>query len=245
MARQPDIATQASLLGLPREIRDLIYLNLIPQRTCPPENPNNAGDREPDASSPCTTFFEVVSPKPAMLQLKLCNRQLYEEVHHISRKHLWFHNGAAHLDIMVKGSSIWPTWILLPVTPYLDPVVDVTLRIFEATGWGSEFSTRAYRALWTLFRLLVFHGSCLNHNTRGLATPLDITRLRFDVRLCFPTSVDDLFGTYRDVFGKIEKLAFDNVGLGHIASIEACLGDDKRVWRLKQLPTGLTWASRV
>ena len=63
--------------------------------------------------------------------------------------------------------------------------------------------------------------------------------------LCFPTSADDLFGTYRDVFDRLEKLARDDVGLGHVDRIEACLGADKRVWRLRQLPTGLTFASRV
>ena len=83
------------------------------------------------------------------------------------------------------------------------------------------------------------------HNTRGLTSPLHIKRLRFDIRLCFPTSVDDLFGTYRDVFDRLERLAMDNVGLGHIEMVEASFGADRRTWRLKQLPTGLTFASRV
>ena len=74
---------------------------------------------------------------------------------------------------------------------------------------------------------------------------MHIGRLRFEIVLCFPTSVDDLFGTYRDVFDRLERLASDNVGLGNVEMIEACMGSDRRAWRLKQLPTGLTFASRV
>ena len=83
------------------------------------------------------------------------------------------------------------------------------------------------------------------HNRIGLPAPLRIGRLRFEIKLCFPTSVDDLFGTYRDVFDRLEKLAFDNVGLGNVETIEARMGPDRRVWRLKQLPTGLTLPSRI
>ena len=145
---------------------------------------------------------------------------------------------------MVKGSAIWPTWTTLPVTPCLDPTIHIDLRIFEATDFGSEFSTGAYRALWSLFNRLIFRGPCLIHTT-DLPTPLVVGRLRFEIMLCFPTTVDDLFGTYRDVFERLEKLAYDNVGLGNVGTIEACLGSDRRVWRLRQLPTGLTFASRI
>ena len=156
-------------------------------------------------------------------------------------------SASAHLDVMVKGTRIWPTWLYLPRTSHLSPTVHVELRYFDNRGQrGSEFSTSAYRALWSLFNLLISHGPCLIHNrVGGLPTPLRVRRLRFEIRLCFPASVDDLFGTYRDVFERLERLAIDNVGLGRVEMIEACLGMDRRVWRLKQLPTGLTLASRI
>ena len=237
--------TQASFINLPRELRDLIYIHLLNEERRAPDNPDCAGERDPSWNTPCTIYFEAHSPKPALLQLKLCAKQLHSEVSDTLTKHIKAPTGPAHLDIMVKGSCIWPTWIALPVTPDLDLTIRINLRLFEAKGWGSEFSTGAYRGLWSLFNLLVFRGPCFTHNTTGLSSPLRIGRLRFEIMLCFPTSVDDLFGTSRDVYDRLEKLANDNVGMGNVETIEACMGPDRRVWELKQLPTGLTFASRV
>lgn len=236
-----DHESPATFLGLPRELRDLIYLYLVQDTRTPPEDPDHAGQREFISK----IYFEACSPRPGLLQLKLCSRQIYSEVSTTLAKHVTSDAGPACLDIMVKGSLIWPTWISLPNTRCLDPIVHIDLRLFEAKGWGSEFSTGAYRALWSLFNLLVSQGPCLIHNRRGLPAPLHVGRLRFEIKLCFPTSADDLFGTYRDVFDRLEKLAFDNVGLGNVETIEACMGSDRRVWRLKQLPTGLTLPSRI
>ena len=234
---------QATFLGLPRELRDIIYESLLNEQRRAPPDPDHAGDRNLNGQAMSSSiFFDSISPKPALLQLKLCSWLVYDEVNYLLRK-VTDSSGPAHLDIMVKGSCIWPTWTMLPLTPRLDPIINISLRIFETTGFGSEFSTGAYRALWSLFNLLVFHGPCLIHSNT-LKQPLAVGRLRFDILLCFPAFADDVFGTYRDVFSRVERLAYDNVGLGNVATIEACLGTDRRVWRLKQLPTGLTFASR-
>lgn len=230
-----------NLLSLPRELRDLVYLYLVLESRQPPNDPDHAGEREFHSK----INFEARSPRPALLQLKLCNRQIYAEVHDTLIKHASHDPDPARLDVMVKGSVIYPTWIFLPSTTCLHPIYDIDLRLFETRNRGSEFSTGAYRALWSLFNLLVSRGPCLIHNRIGLSTPMRIGRLRFEIKLCFPTSADDLFGTYRDVFDRLEKLAFDNVGLGNVDTIEARMGPDRRVWRLKQLPTGLTLPSRI
>ncbi|KAK4610477.1 hypothetical protein CLAFUW4_14221 [Fulvia fulva] len=235
---------QSALLALSRELRDIVYHSLLNERKRPPEDPHHANDRTPTSqSSPGAIYYETQSPKPALLQLKLCCRQVSAEVQDLLAKHVVSHSGPGQLDIMVRGSSVWPTWIALPLASKLDPIIDIELRIFDTTGLGSEFSTGAYRALWSLFNRMVFRGPCLTHS-RNLQRPLIVGRLRFNIVLCFPTSVDDLLGTYRDVFDRLERLAYDNVGLGNVGTIEACLGADRRVWRLKQLPTGLTFASR-
>lgn len=231
----------SAFLDLPRELRNIIYLNLLHQHQLPPEDPDQASSRLQHG----TTFYEARSPRPILLQMKLVCRLLCAEVDDVIQKKVPHSHGHASMDLMVKGPSIWPTWTFLPLTSTFPSTIRIRLRLFEAKGWGSEFSTGAYRSLWSLFNLLVFRGPCFVHNTHGLLTPLQIDRLVFDIRLCFPTSVDDLFETYRDVFDRIEKLASDNVGLGNVERIEACLGTDVRVWRLKQLPTGLTFASRV
>lgn len=241
MSHNPRIADGFSFFALPRELRDLIYTFLIIDTRPPPDDPDHAGKRHLHSN----IYFQANSPRPALLQLKLCNKQVYTEVHEALGEHDFHAPRPARLDIMVKGSVIWPTFTYLPNTFQLHPIYDIDLRLFEAKNRGSEFSTGAYRALWSLFNLLVSKGPCLHHNRVGLPAPIHIGRLRFEIKLCFPTSADDLFGTYRDVFDRLEKLAFDNVGLGNVATIEACMGPDRRVWRLKQLPTGLTLPSRI
>ena len=242
---QPEVRTGnlSHFLNLPRELRDQVYTFLLNEHHVPPEDPSQTNDRNANS----TTYFQVHSPRPALLQLKLTSKQLYTEATDTITRHTNLNPipDPAHLDIMVKGSSLYPTWLHLPLAPHLHPKVNITLRLFESAGWGSEFNTGAYRGLWSLFCALVFQGPCFNLNTRGLSSPLEIGKLRFDIRLCFPTSVDDLFGTYRDVFDRLERLAMDNVGLGHVEVVEACFGVDCRAWRLRQLPTGLTFASRV
>ncbi|EME44359.1 hypothetical protein DOTSEDRAFT_106329, partial [Dothistroma septosporum NZE10] len=207
-------------LALPRELRDSVYHCLLNERRRPPEDPDHARDRVPTSQSPGAIYYEAQSPKPALLQLKLCCKGVSAEVEELLAKHVEASSGPGRLDIMIRGSSVWPTWTTLPVTARLDPIINVDLRIFEATGHGSEFSTGAYRALWSLFNRMIFRGPCLVHS-RNLLRPLAVGRLRFNIVLCFPTSVDDLFGTYRDVFDRLEKLAYDNVGLGNVDTIEA------------------------
>lgn len=237
-------AQHSHLLSLPRELRDNVYIFLLHEKRQAPEDPSQPGERDADSS---TISYERCSPRPGLLQLKLCSKQIHSEVSDIILKHQDQLSPQAQLDIMVKGSILYPTWTFLPLKPNLYSKISVSLRLFESAGWGSEFNTSAYRGLWSFFCSLVFQGPCYRpgHSKRSLTTPLNIGCLRFDIRLCFPTSVDDLFGTYRDVFDRLERLAMDNVGLGHVQMIEACLGADCRAWRLKQLPTGLTFASRV
>ena len=81
------------------------------------------------------------------------------------------------------------------------------------------------------------------HNTTALARPLQLDRLTFDVWFGFPADMED--PSYRVVFDQLQKLATDNVGLGNVSSVAACLWNEERVWVFRQLPTGLTFASRV
>ena len=237
-----ELHNTSHFLALPRELRDNVYLLLLEDQRPPPEDPSDAGERDIYSS---TTYFEQRSPKPSLLQLKLCSHQINAEITELITKNDDELDDLAELDIMVKGSAIYPSWTYLPLSRRLNPQINISLRLFES--WEGGFNTSVYRSLWSFFNHLVFNGPCYrpNHSTRSLEKPLKIRRLKFAIRMCFPTSADDWYGTYRDVFDRLERLAMDNVGLGHVQEVEACFGTDIRAWRLKQLPTGLTFASRV
>ena len=115
-------------LQLPRELRDQIYVHLSQEHRQPPEDPLQAGERIANSS----IHFEGRSPRPALLQFKLCSKQIYHEVSDILNALLKPEPDPAHLDIMVKDSRIYPTWLFLPLTRRLHPDIHVTLRLFES-----------------------------------------------------------------------------------------------------------------
>lgn len=90
---------RAQFIYLPRELRDIIFEYLVSESRKAPENPDHAGERYPcSPTTPGAIVYESKSPKPALLQLKLCSTQLYEEVHEILRRFVKSDSGAAHLD---------------------------------------------------------------------------------------------------------------------------------------------------
>jgi hypothetical protein len=251
---------RTSLLGLPRELRDIILLSLVCQTTPPPKNPDHAGPRESTTTSPCTIYFSAASPRPALLQLKLCNRQLHAEVRDTLTKHGPSDPLRAQLDIMARGSCIWPTWTHLPVTPTLSPVLSIHLRIFEALPssdrrapvglYHSEFSTSAPRALYDLLQLLQHKGLCssgrspsTNPNPSPAAPKL--SKLELNITTLFPTFLghviemddeeeDDLHDI--DILNCMEKTFIGIIQAGPVYWIEARLGGERRAWTRNYRP---------
>jgi len=104
----------SQFLSLPQELRDIIYTSLLSEHRPAPQDPDSAGPRfRPGRRK---IFFEFGSPKPALLHLKLVNKQLYAEVQDLLTKYDDRGGGEARLDLMIAGSSVWPTWTKLPVT---------------------------------------------------------------------------------------------------------------------------------
>ena len=150
--------TPSSFLALPRELRENIYLFLLSERHQIPMDPSQTGGRIEIASN---TYFETQPPRPALLQLKLCSKQLHAEATDFIRLHQDSLSPQAHLDMLVVGAAIYPTWFYLPLTTTLDPTLDICFRVFSPQGWKEPFKEDAdavYRALWLLFRNLVFKG---------------------------------------------------------------------------------------
>ena len=219
----------SSLLALPRELRDKIYLFLLHEWRQPPEDPSHAGNRIEFSSD---TYVETLTPKPALLQLKLCSTQLHAETTSIVKLHQASLSTTAHLDILVKGTAIYPTWLHLPLTPSLDGTIEISIRLFSPQGGIPPFAqdaASAYRSLWLLFRSIVFKGAYFYRTTRKLRTPLNIKCLRFDIQLCHG-SMHHQFETSDNVFVGLGWLAKHNVGHDHVERVEACFGSRCRTW---------------
>ena len=101
MSNDLESIIQPSFLSLPRELRDLVYLHLVNDTRQPPNDPDHAGDREFHSK----IYFEARSPRPVLLQLKLCCKQICAEVNDTLSKHASDYPRPAKLDIMVRGET--------------------------------------------------------------------------------------------------------------------------------------------
>lgn len=118
MSAREDQESQLSLLSLPREIRDQIYLELIhtSPKASAPASPVQAGPRVEKRNAHELSFFYLtgVPSQQACQNLLLSNRQISQEVRQLGPLDF-------HLDVMVEffsnqGSKtrVWPTWISYP-----------------------------------------------------------------------------------------------------------------------------------
>ena len=142
----PAVSTTPSkgFLSLPRELRDMIYQELLSDVAAPPPDPKNVGPRlsvrtgREEIFTQCVLHPAHLHPKAACEGLYFSNRQIQAEIQE---------SGLAldyHLDIMVECFSVptggtvqdrrnlwlWPTWTVYPqpVSKIRELCVDV--RVF-------------------------------------------------------------------------------------------------------------------
>lgn len=122
-----------SLLSIPREIRDLIYKELLCIPIITPPSPSDPGLRfhEPFKGD---YYFKLSSerfPTHSHLNLLLCNHQLHTEfLEFLDTTHsVWEY---AKLDCMTEGLDMWPTWTICPAdrSPKIRNL-DIDLRVWN------------------------------------------------------------------------------------------------------------------
>ena len=122
-----------SLLSIPREIRDLIYKELLYIPIITPPSPSDPGLRfhEPFKGD---YYFKLSSerfPTHFHLNLLLCNHQLHTEfLEFLDTTHsVWEY---AKLDCMTEGLDMWPTWTICPAdrSPKIRNL-DIDLRVWN------------------------------------------------------------------------------------------------------------------
>lgn len=241
------MAAHASFLGMPRELRDLIYQDLLQDpdalRTDALYTAERVRRRVGDWFK--HIYYPSKPPKHPILQVQLCNRQLCEETRETLHAYRSRDTFAGHLDIVSKDSHLWPTWISLPVISveeHLGPYVDIDLRPFSTRDWSSDnqLQMSAYTSLWILLNQLVFNGPYFNRQ-EPLQQPLKIDNIRINLN-SHPVEMsvaDDTRGEAREqivhrVVARVRQLAIRGVGHGNIRAITVRHGN--REWTCKVLP---------
>ena len=130
-----------TLLSIPREIRDQIYIAFLQLPDLPPKSPTSVEERiampQNGGRDKCIFIRSPRHPVPACDSLLECNKQIRNEVLDILR------SGSTDLDyaldIMSKGDRLWPTWTLFPCLPTRIANLNVHLRIFQNKSYGGTF----------------------------------------------------------------------------------------------------------
>jgi len=119
-----------SLLGLAREMRDIIYEEAMRHETPRPEKP---GLKQYDCVENQGFGFMVYQYQPRnKLSLLRCNHQIANEINDLfERKNNTENKLTCKLDLMIWGCSLEPTWLSFPAPAKHIKVLEVDFRIFE------------------------------------------------------------------------------------------------------------------
>ncbi|EME86130.1 uncharacterized protein MYCFIDRAFT_171933 [Pseudocercospora fijiensis CIRAD86] len=149
------------LLALPRELRDLIYLNVIEQRF---ERPTKT----------CRTIPPPGTDGQLYLWTEECTGETLQLTKHLARSH----RIRFELDILAKGYIYTPKWTLLnyslqPGSP-LDLHVNLRILSTEAFrrngGWPRQ-PGHAFRTLLNFLSRFIFNGPSFLHHDPAFSTP--------------------------------------------------------------------------
>ena len=135
LIQQTTLETEATLLTIPREIRDLIYTALLQIPNEPPPTPEAAGPRFRNGS----TFYSMdLYPEAVYAGLLRCSRQISGEFQEalLARQP----TRDFRLDCMIKDDDVWPTWVLLPGPGTREiGTLNFDLRLFDVNDVGGLF----------------------------------------------------------------------------------------------------------
>lgn len=133
------IVKMASILGVPRELRDMIWDHALYARQDPPASPAElrTGDRFTRCRRVCGSWFRGTRvrfeklPASPSASLRLVNPQFYTEVTEAMERESK-RLPDYHLDLMyLSDGSFWPTWTGIPVRTEHVGTIHATVRILH------------------------------------------------------------------------------------------------------------------
>lgn len=228
------LPTAPTLLGLPRELRDQIYLYLIQKantRKAPP-SPPFAGKRQ---RGPDDIFYSLDRPINRWPSIALVNHQLLEEVReNVSKQPSG--KPAAELDLMAKGYCFYPTWTLLPgcIRRGQSVNLNVNLRIFSTEafrtndGWPRQPGA-GFRTLLALLNNYLVSGPSLSpvDNTADIE-PYLINVLSVDVTFHDLYTPDTWPATAQEILKMLRELASSGIPDPCVQKVKAVVTFDSR-----------------
>lgn len=146
-----------SLVGLPREVRNEIYDLLFQSSNHRPVSPEEAGPRFKNIR----VHYSLDPQCPAnYAPLLHCSRQLRSEVLELLESK---QDGVYGLDCMLKGDSVWPTWVTFPGLARNMRHIEMDLRLFGIRDgcrqfWGDGGPGMAFTPLFQLLNRFIHHG---------------------------------------------------------------------------------------
>ena len=142
LVMQENKLSSPTLLGLPREVRDLIYSYFTSHTTRPP--PRTTRYLSTGCYYPARVDYQTDYLIPRYPALAFVDLQLWREIKHSFNSPNITLRDEAELDLIVRGHVFHPTWLRIPGTVQRDQAIDlaVNLRIF---GTESFFGSRGSR----------------------------------------------------------------------------------------------------
>ncbi|KAF7187206.1 hypothetical protein HII31_11461 [Pseudocercospora fuligena] len=163
------------LLSLPRELRDLIYLNVIEQRF---ERPTKTCRTIPPPGTDGQLYLWTEECTWQRLGLTSTCKQIRAETQQMTKHLAQSHRIRFELDILAKGYIYTPKWTLLnyglqPGSP-LDLHVNLRILSTEAfrrnDGWPRQ-PGHAFRTLLNFLSRFIFNGPSFLHHDPNFSTP--------------------------------------------------------------------------
>ncbi|KAI4181795.1 MAG: hypothetical protein L6R41_006398 [Letrouitia leprolyta] len=203
------MSSKHSLLTLPSEIRNQIYILVHDASAAPPKSPADAGPRYLEAVKGFgrrSVLYPIPSIRnESILALSLCSRQLKQELHEIISNPSNIKNTTHELDLMLQGCRIWPTWTNLSYPVAEMEHLKVNLRLFDVKSggglfWGCGGPGLTFVVLFRAMNRLLHHGPHFLYSRKTMS-PMKIGTFTLNVLHGYgttPTPTDNMFKSHDD-----------------------------------------------
>ena len=226
------MSDRCMLFALAREVRDMIYLELLKIPVAPPVCCKEAGCRYLEnlhykAHLHQHIFYPtVIALLGSAGPLSSFNGQIRTEIRELLDRQTFLKNATYELDVMLHGSSLWPTWTSSP-SPIVTqiPHLKISYRLFDdMTEPYGHLQRRTLESLVNLLNRLLHHGPQFIHNGKRPYVWVDLLTLTvYD-----PTELGNFAVTWArsrfyDYLGTIMKSGFL---LGKIGNLRVILNGE-------------------